>query len=372
MKIWIDGYEANVEQRVGSGQVAFNLLENLEKLDHKNDYTILLPSPPLSDLPKEREGFRYKLIKPGRFKTLIGIPLAIYFSNQKPDLFFSPTQYIPRFINVKRVMTIFDLAFLHFPQMFTKKDFMQLKSWTEYSIKNCSHIITISKFSKKDITKTYGVDKDKVAVAYPGFDDKLYRPISDHQKISSVLERFKISGKYVIFIGTIQPRKNLIRLMEATKRIEDIKVVVVGKTKGTGREGWMFDTVLGEPKKLGIEDRVIFTGFVPNEDLPYLIAGSEAFTLPSLYEGFGIPVVEAMACGVPVIISNVSSLPEIVGKAGLLVNPTSVDQIEQAIRTVLTDKKLKNKLIRLGLKQAKNFSWNKMARKVIKVFTHLS
>lgn len=356
MKIWIDGYEANVRERLGSSQVAFELLRNLEKIDHKNEYTILLPSPPLEDLPKIRKGWNYKILRPKRLWTRIALPLYLYTSKSRPDLIFSPTHYIPRFSPVKRIVTIFDLSFLHCPEMFEKKDLWQLTNWTKFSVENADHTITISNFSKADIIKQYGVDKNKITVAYPGFNKEIFR---------------KTSGKldnYVIYIGTIQPRKNLIRLIEAVARIENIKLLIVGKTTGEGKSGWKFEEILETPERLRIENRVKFLGFVPTEELPDLLSESLAFVLPSLWEGFGIPAVEAMACGVPVIVSNVSSLPEVVGKAGLLVDPYSVDQIEQAIRTIVSDKKLREKYSKLGLIQAQKFSWEKMAKIVLKVF----
>ena len=364
LRIWIDGYEANVEQRLGSSQVAFELLKNLEGIDsdkigvdQKNEYTVLLPSPPLGDLPKMRFGWRYRILKPKRLWTQIALPLALFTARQKPDLIFSPTHYIPRFSPVKTVATIFDLSFLHFPEMFNKKDLWQLTNWTKFSANNADHIITISNFSKQDMIAQYGIDKNKITVAYPGFNADVFK------------ERKTKEDNYIIYIGTLQPRKNLVRLIEALARIEgDLKLVIVGKTTGEGRGGWKFEEILETPKKLGIENRVKFLGFVPTEDLPDLLSGSLAFVLPSLWEGFGIPVVEAMACGVPVIVSNVSSLPEVVGKAGVTVDPYSVDQIEQAIRTVVSDKKLRQKYSKLGLLQAQKFSWDKMAKQVLKVF----
>lgn len=368
-KIWIDGKEANQPQRLGSGQVAFELLKNIESLDKKNDYTIFLPRPPLSDLPKEREGFRYKILKPNKLWTRIALPLALFKAKEKPDVIFSPTHYIPRFSpkSIKRVVTIFDLSYLYFPQMFTKKDLYQLKNWTEYSIKNANHIVTISQASKKDIMKNYHRKKDDITVAYPGYKSELMKPIKDPEKVEKILKKYNIDFPYVIFIGTIQPRKNLLRLIEAFKNIDNVKLVVVGKIKGEGRQAWMFDEILNKPKELKIEDKIVFVGFVSDEDMVGLLNGATAFILPSLYEGFGIPVVDALGCGVPVIVSNVSSLPEVVGDAGLLVDPNSVDQIEQAIRVISTDKKLHDKLAKKGLERAKRFSWRKMGKEVVKV-----
>ncbi len=350
MKIAVDGYEANVAQRLGSSQVAFELLRNLEKIDRKNEYLILLPAPPLGDLPKEREGWKYKILKPKRLWTQIALPLALYTAKQKPDIFFSPTHYIPRFSPVKRVVTIFDLSFLHFPQMFKRSDLWKLKNWTKYSIKNADHIITISNFSKQDIIKQYKIDKKKITVAYPGFDQEIFHPMGNKK------------DNYIIYIGTIQPRKNLVRLIEAVSRIDNLKLVVVGK------QGWKYEETLAAPKRFGVEDRVQFLGFVPTEQLSDLISSSLAFIQPSLYEGFGIPVVEAMACGVPVLVSNVSSLPEIIGKAGLTFDPLSIDQIEQAIRTIISDNKLRARYSKLGLEQVKRYSWEKMAKAVLKSF----
>lgn len=368
MKIWIDGYEANVGQRLGSSQVAFELLKNLEKIDHKNEYTILLPIPPMDDLPKNRDGWKYKVLKPNKLWTRIALPLALYTAKHKPDLIFSPTHYIPRFSPVKRIVTIFDLAYLHFPEMFQPKDLWQLKNWTKFSIENADHILTISNSTKHDIVKEYGIAKAKLTVAYPGYNPHIFRLIRNQEEIAKVLGKYDIQGDYIIYIGTIQPRKNLIHLIEAFKNIDNLKLVIVGKIKGEGRQAWLFKDIIKHPRELEIEDKVIFTGFVPTEDLPYLLGGAIAFILPSLYEGFGIPAVEAMACGTPVIVSNVSSLPEVVGQAGLLIDPISVTQIEQAIRTISTDKKLRDKKSAEGLKQAKKFSWDKMAKIVLKTF----
>lgn len=368
MKIWIDGYEANVQQRLGSSKVAFELINHLEKIDTKNEYTIFLPDFPLNDLPKERIGFKYKILKPKKFWTSITLPLALYTSKQRPNLFFSPTHYIPRFSPIKRIVTIFDLSFLYFPQMFNKKDLWQLTNGTKFSATNADQIITISKFSKKDIINQYKVDKHKITVAYPGYDSENFKSQISKLKIEEVIRKYKIGDNFIIYVGTVQPRKNLIRLIEAVSRIDNLTLVVVGKTEGEGRKGWMYQQTLDTPKRLGIENRVKFLGYVPTEDLPYLISGAKALIQPSLYEGFGISVLEAMACGVPVVASKVSSLPEVVGKAALLVDPYSIDQIEQAIRTITTDKKLHQRYSKDGLSQVKKFSWEKMAKEVLRVF----
>ncbi len=368
LDIWIDGYEANVHQRLGSGQVAYQLLNNLEKIDKKNNYTVVLPSTPLDDLPKERQGWRYKILKPSKLWTRIAIPFALYTAKKRPDFIFSPTHYIPRFSPVKRIVTIFDLAYLYYPEFFNKKDLWQLKNWTKFSVLNAEHIITISQSSKRDIIKQYKIENKKITVAYPGYNQEIFKKVNDSSKIDLIKEKYNIKDNYVIYIGTLQPRKNITGLIESFKDIENMQLVIVGKGEGDGRGGWMYEDILRKPSDLGIADKVIFTGYVETENLPILISGATAFILPSLYEGFGIPILEAMACGIPVIASNISSLPEVVGKAGLLVDPKSIDQIEQAIRLVSFDKKLRQDLIKNGSMQIKRFSWKKMAQDVLKVF----
>lgn len=369
MRIWIDGYEANVENRVGSGQYGFELLKNLESIDKKNDYLILLPSMSLPDMPKERPGWRYRILRPKKLWTRIALPLALYSAKVKPDLFFSPTHYSPRFCPVKRIVSIFDLAYLHFPEMFKRSDFYKLNNWTRFSVENAAAILTISKSTKQDIINFYKISKEKITVTYPGFKEEVYHSVKEKQAVAKIKNKYKTGDNYIIYIGTIQPRKNLARLVEAFSKIDtDLKLVIVGKTTGPGRQGWMFGDILALPKRLGIEDKVIFTGFVPDKELNLLLNGSLAFVYPSLYEGFGIPIIDSMAAGVPVITSITSSMPEAAGKAALLVDPYSITQIEQAIRSIITDKNLRLKYAKLGLAQAKKFSWKKMARETLKVF----
>lgn len=367
MKIWIDGYEANVPQRLGSSQIAFGLLKSLERIDRKNDYTIFLPHKPMDDLPKEREGWRYRIIKVNSFKTWLALPWALFTARQKPDIFFSPTHYAPGFSPVRRVSMIFDLAFLRYPNMFKPRDLWQMKLWTRLSVNAVSRIVTISEATKKDVICFYNLNKKKVTVAYPGFDEEIFRPHKDVEKINKIKEKYGIEGAFALYVGTLQPRKNLIRLIEAFQKIENLKLVIVGKTKGLGRQAWMFEEILKRPKELGIEDKVILTGFVPTEDLPYLMSGAKVFVWPSLWEGFGMPPLEAMACGTPAIVSNVSSLPEVVGEAGIVVDPYSVEQIEHAIRAISFDGKFRARKSKESLAQAKKFSWKKMARIVLKV-----
>lgn len=374
MKIWIDGKEANVANRVGSGQYAYEILRNLEKIDQENEYTIFLPNPPLADLPSERKNWQYRILKPSKLWTRIGLPAALYLGRSKPNVFFTPSHYIPRFSPVKRVCAIFDLSFLHFPEMFNGKDLWQLKLWTKYSIENADHLLAISEFTKQDIIKNYQVIPSRITVTPLGYNKDTFKPVKDKDTLKKVLRKYRTGDNYIIYIGTIQPRKNLIRLMEAFAGITsepDLKLVIVGKTTEAGRKGWKYQEILETPKRLGIEEKIKFIGFVPTEELPFLLSGAKIFVLPSLWEGFGIPVLEAMATGVVVATSDISSLPEVAGAAGTFFDPYSVEGIQNALENLLENRDLREKKVQLGLEQAEKFSWESCANKTLKVLKNV-
>src|SRR3990167_11314439 len=212
MKIGLDGNEANIENRVGSGKYAHELIKQFSQ-NKKYEFEVFLKQIPLSDLPKESENFKYKVFGPKFLWTQFALPIHLTFG-RRPDIFFSMSHYGPRFSPVPYVITIFDLSYLHYPELFNKGDLYQLTNWTKYSIKGAKHILAISKSTKDDIVKNYGVDPKKITVIYIGYDKKLFKHQSE-EKIQSVKKIYKISGDYIIFVGTLQHRKNLERLIEA-------------------------------------------------------------------------------------------------------------------------------------------------------------
>jgi glycosyltransferase involved in cell wall biosynthesis len=358
MIIGIDGNEANVEKRVGSNIYAFEIIKNLHATDPKNTYQIYLKDEPLSDFPKSSTKWHYKKIIPKKLSTQIGLPLQLFLGNPSPDIFFTPGHYAPRFSPTPTVISILDVSYLFFPEYFKKSDQTQLTLWSKYSIKNAARILTISKATRKDIIKFYNVRPDKITVTYPGFTSFTEdRDVDVHSK-------YGIGEKYCIFVGTLQPRKNLIRLFEAFQKIKEknLNLVIVGK------KGWLYKEIFDSVKELGLEKKVIFLDYIDRPDLYQLLKNSECFILPSLYEGFGIPVLEAMSAKTPVVVSNVSSLPEIVGDAGILVNPFEAESILRGIEKALNlDRKERNRIIEKGLERIKLFSWVECARKTLAV-----
>lgn len=383
MNIGINGYEAVIPRfgfdektglpiRVGSSIYCYELLVHLNRIDKKNDYVIYLPPLTGSDpaslgLPRTSKNWKYVFVKKrvGPW-TITGLGLELLKAKSSIDIFFSPTHYLPFFVPGKSVVSILDVSYLHFPQLFKKKDLYQLKFWGKYSIKKAKKIITISESSKSDIIKEYNVVPDKIVVIYPGIRQES-RIMNHELSTKDLAAKFGINRKYILFVGTLQPRKNIVRLIEAFSKLDslDEDLVIVG------RKGWMFEEILNAPEKFGISDKVHFLHDVSDEDLPSFYKNALMFVLPSLYEGFGLPVLEAMKYGCPVITSNVSSLPEAGGDAVLYVDPKDVSDITSKMKKLLTDDKLKKELIEKGHKQAEKFSWEKSARETLEVLESL-
>lgn len=368
MKIGINGFEAVVPRfgydekglpkRVGSSEFCYQLLVNIEKFDDKNEYRIYLPTNPTSDLPKERPNWKYIVVPGKKLWTLFGLSKKLTAADL--DIFFSPTHYAPFALRVPQVISILDVSYKHFPEMFPKKDLLKLAVWGKYSIRNAKRIITISNSSKNDIIKEYRINPNKVNVVSVGIKEVMQSSISS----KDFIDKYNLSNPFILFVGTIQPRKNIVKLIEALSLMKNknLDLVVVG------RKGWDYEQTINAPKKFGIEDRVKFFDNVSNEDLPLFYKKAEVFVLPSLYEGFGLPVLEAMQYGCPVVTSDTSSLPEAGGNAALYFDPKNAADIADKIEKVLASEKIKKEMIEKGYKQVKKFSWEKSAKEVIQVF----
>lgn len=367
MNIGFDINEANIPQRVGVNQVAYNtFLHMVQNLEPGDKMIALSKERPLPDMPKESDNLHYEIFGSKRAWVLTSLTKRLWFGKPKIDVIFSPSHYSPLLSPTKGVIYLMDLSFERFgTAYFTNYDINQLKKWTPLSVKHAKKVITISEFTKSEIVKLYGTNPDKIEIVYPAFDKEVYHGKVPKTKIISVKKKYGINGSYLLYWGTLQPRKNISRLIEAFSKLNQsrLKLVICGK------KGWLYDRILEQAKKLNIEDRVIFTGFAPNEDLPALIKGSRAFVLPSLYEGFGMPPVEAQAVGAPVVVSRISSLPEIVGESGIYIeDPMSVDSIKSALEKVLSLSKVeRSRIIKQGKENTKRFDWDISAKKIIQI-----
>lgn len=284
----------------------------------------------------------------------------------KPDVLWMPMHSLPylRSKKTRTVVTIHDLAFKFFPQYFPRRDLRRLNFFTDYAVKNADRLIAVSNSTKNDLLKIYPfLREDKIKVIYHGYDKNLFNAGISQEQIQKNRIKYQIPySKYFIFLGAIQPRKNIGALIDAflilrkDVRYKDLGLVIAGEP------GWMYDNVL---KKIEKSENVMATGKVDPEDKPALLAGSEALISPSFYEGFGLPALEAMACGTPVIAADNSSLAEIVGKAGMLFDAYSSAKLAEYLKEILESDKLRDVLKQKGLERTKDFSWEKCARETL-------
>jgi glycosyltransferase involved in cell wall biosynthesis len=282
-----------------------------------------------------------------------------------PDILFVPAHVLPLVHPPASIVTIHDLGHRHFPEMHTSGQRRYLEWSTRYHLRCATHIIADSGATKHDLETLYGADPERITVAHLGIPSG-FTPLLDSQLISRVKERHRLSSPYLLYVGTIQPRKNLVRLLEAFQHLlvsgvadSELTLVLAGK------QGWMASRIIDQIQALGLEQIVRLPGYVTPSDLPGLYAGAELFVMPSLYEGFCMPVLEAMACGTPVVCSNTSSLPEVVGHAALMFDPLDTRAMVDAIATALCSPDVQSRLTKLGRIRAQQFTWARCAKRVL-------
>lgn len=277
------------------------------------------------------------------------------------DLLHSMAFVTPLLSRRTAVVTIYDLSFMHYPKQFPASQRRYLTTMTRQSCRRARRIIAISQSSRQDVHQFFNVPPDRIDVVLPGVDE-VYRPLPE--ETVRTFRREKGLGRFILHVGTLQPRKNIPVLLNAFANLppSDLKLALVGG------KGWLYEEIFTQVKKLSIEERVLFTGYVPDAELPLWYNAAELLVFPSVYEGFGMPVVEAMACGTPVIASNASSLPEAAGEAGLLFAPDNAAELTDRITAVRQDPTLRAKLKEWGLQQARNFSWDRAGRETAVVY----
>ncbi|HHT9126245.1 MAG TPA: glycosyltransferase family 4 protein [Candidatus Brocadiia bacterium] len=343
----------------GPRTYAYNLIKALSKIDRENEYVILTDN---TELLLPIEGIQNKnLIKSSIYNLQFPI-----FGLYDVGLYHNTKNALPLFSHTKSVVTIHDMAPFLFPESFTIMQRAHLKFHFRHAVKKAKKVITVSQQSRTDIINILGVNETKVVSILNGVSDDFHR-INDTRRLEAFRVKHGLAKDIILCVSTLQPRKNIdvaIRAFSQLKRQKDIphQLVIVG------RKGWLWKDIMRLVLELNLQKDVIFIGAVEDEQLPLVYNLAEVFLNPSSYEGFGLTCLEAMACGVPVIATNVSSFPEVVGDAGILVTPKSVEELAQAIFDVLSNSSLRDELIKKGIERVKMFSWTQTAEKTIGVY----
>lgn len=380
MKISFESQLLQEKEKTGIAWVADSLLKELIK-DNEHEYYLnyfLLKNKynlyqPYMDRYEDM-GFRLRRCKWFSYAvykmlwSFVPIPYSSFFGKDTDiTVFFN--YYIPPGVKGKKITFIHDMAYKVYPETVRKKTKIILDLNVERSCKTADRIITISEFSKSEIIKHLNVPEEKITVMPCGVDrERFYYDGSDYSR--KVAENYGIKRDYFLYLGTLEPRKNITRIVSAYAKLKEENGVVPLLVLA-GRKGWMYDEIFDIVKQLNLDNDVIFTDYVKNEDVPWLMREAKVFLFPSLYEGFGLPPLEAMACGTPVITSKVSSLPEVVGDAGILVDPYSVDEIKDAMYKYMSDNEFYKESVLKGLKRGELFTWKKSSDIIKKVFEEL-
>ena len=370
MKIGIDGNEANIGHKVGVHQYAYELLWSFFRINKtskdKHEFTIYLKSSPSSDLPAENKWWKYKILKSKGLWILTRLTPHLLF-NRNVDVFFSPSHYLPFISSVPKVLTIHDLGYLAFSEQFNKRDYYQLKYWTAKSISSANKLIAVSKSTKKDILINYKISKDKIKVVYHGFDSVRFNKKRAGKRQKQILKDIGLNKKFILFLGTLKPSKNIEGVVEAYYRLPE-KYRKLYNLVIAGQKGWLYNEIYKNVKELGLINDVIFTGFVSERDKEILYKNAKLLVQPSFWEGFGMQVLESMAMGTPVVISKVASLPEVGGEAVVYVDHNSANSIMKGIKNILDmDEVQYNKLVDKGFMQVKKFSWERAGKETLDV-----
>jgi glycosyltransferase involved in cell wall biosynthesis len=373
LSIGID-YTPAYEQGGGIGRYVRELIAALAALDHETDYRLFVAGAPRNRLPPlPGANFRWAAsrLSPLWFARLwqrANLPFHVE-RWVGPVMLYHATDFVlpPTRLETRTLLTVHDLSFVRSPETASPALKRYLDRVVPRSVHRADHVLADSQATKEDLIALYGVDANKVSVLLSGVHER-FCPVRDPAALAAVRQRYGIGdGPFVLSVGTVQPRKNYERLIRALAHLPDRNVHLVI----AGGRGWLEGSIYSVVDSLKLRDRVHFVGFAEDADLPALYSAARCFAFPSLHEGFGLPVLEAMACGTPVVTSNVSSLVEVAGDATLLVDPLSVEQIAASLSSLLSDEDLRARLIERGLRQAAQFTWASAARELLEVYRSL-
>jgi glycosyltransferase involved in cell wall biosynthesis len=367
LHIAIDAHSVGA-QLGGNESYAIHLIEALAEIDQTNLYTLYVTKPAAIERFKNRwPNFQVRQTLP--HTPLVRIPLTLSIELRRHPVDLLHVQYTaPPFAPCPIVTTIHDLAFEHLPETFNRRSWMQLRLTVRRTARQAAHIITVSDYSRRDISRTYGIEPERITVT-PEAAPLHFAPITNETELRRIRESYGIQGDYILSLCSIQPRKNLVRLIEAYSCLRRVSPEVkLPQLVLAGKRAWLDNETFraGERNALGRD--ILFTGYVPEHDLVGLYSGAICFVYPSYFEGFGLPVVEAMQCGVPVIAGNRTSLPEIVGEAGLLFDPFDTEALVKALTQVMDDSAYRATLRTKGLERAKDFNWKTTAQLTLNAY----
>jgi glycosyltransferase involved in cell wall biosynthesis len=363
LQIAIDASRTTRAGPTGTERYALRLIQALIQANESRSEPFLLwlyfRDDPPADLFAESAYVKTIALKSPRLWTHLRWAAALW--KAKPDISFVPAHTLPFFFPGKGILTVHDLGYKHFPDAHPVLQRRHLDITTRYSQARAALVLADSQATADDLRRFYSTPAEKIRIVYPGVDALDIK--SATEAIDSVRTKYRLPRRYFVFIGTLQPRKNIRRLVQAFVRWQRERDSNEAALVLAGAKGWLFDETWLEGAS-----NVYVTGYIDEADKGGLLTGSIGLIFPSLYEGFGFPVVEAMHCGTPVIASNTSSLPELVGGAGLMVNPLDVSEIAEAMRRCSEDEALRRQLVERGLQRAERFSWGAAAAQIMDAF----
>lgn len=367
MKIGIISEPLN-QNLTGIGNYTYKIISELNKINHNGKINIYLINSVHTELFRYMDELIIRNIFNRVLKTYLWYPYAIIKLNREKtdlNLIHNPSQ-IPTFFKPKQkyVITVHDITPLLFPKEHKSGKSFIYRLLFPRTLKTADKIITVSHNTKQDIINYFKTPDEKIKVIHLAADKK-YQPLNK-EIISKFKEKYNLDFPFLLYVGTLEPRKNIPTLIKSIYKLK--KNNLPHKLVIAGKKGWKYKSIFSLIEELDLQNDVIFTGYVPDVDLPALYNAADMFVYPSLYEGFGLPPLEAMACGCPVITSNTSSLPEVVGDAGIMIDPHDVDELAEAIYEVLTNDGLKANMVEKGLDRAKTFSWERTANETFNLY----